>query len=55
LHTTWAKSGGRWSVTLYGENVLNDRHLTQVTPLSAFPEGTLNLPRRFGIRTSAKF
>ncbi|HVY33769.1 MAG TPA: TonB-dependent receptor [Caulobacteraceae bacterium] len=55
LHATWAKAGGRFSVTLFGENVLNNRHLTQVSPLSAFPEGTLNLPSRFGVRTSAKF
>jgi iron complex outermembrane receptor protein len=55
VHTTLAKTGDRWSVTVYGENILNDRHLTQITPLSAYPEGTLNLPRRFGVRTAFKF
>jgi iron complex outermembrane receptor protein len=54
-HVTLAKTGDRWSVSLYGENILNDRHITQITPLSAYPEGTLSLPRRFGIRTAFKF
>jgi iron complex outermembrane receptor protein len=55
VHATLAKMGDRWSITAYGENILNDRHLTQITPLSAYPQGTLNLPRRFGIRTGLKF
>jgi iron complex outermembrane receptor protein len=55
VHATLAQAGDRWSVTFYGENVLNNRHLTQVTPLSAYPEGTLNLPQRFGARAAYKF
>jgi iron complex outermembrane receptor protein len=55
VHATLAKVGDAWSITAYGENVLNNRHLTQVTPLSAYPEGTLNLPRRFGVRTALRF
>jgi len=55
VHATLAKVGDAWSITAYGENVLNNRHLTQVTPLSAYPEGTLNLPQRFGVRTALRF
>jgi iron complex outermembrane receptor protein len=55
VHATLAQLGQKWSVTVYGENVLNNRHLTQVTPLSAYPEGTLNLPQRFGARAAYKF
>jgi iron complex outermembrane receptor protein len=54
-HATLARLGDGWSVTVYGENVLDNRHLTQITPLSAYPEGTLNLPQRFGVRTALKF
>jgi iron complex outermembrane receptor protein len=45
----------RWSVTVFGENILNDRHFTQITALNAFPFGTVNDPRRFGLRTAVKF
>jgi iron complex outermembrane receptor protein len=55
VHATLAKVGDAWSITAYGENILNNRHLTQVTPLSAYPEGTLNLPQRFGVRTALRF
>jgi iron complex outermembrane receptor protein len=54
-YVTLAKSTGRWSISLYGENILDDHHITQITPLSAYPEATLNLPRRVGVRTDVKF
>jgi iron complex outermembrane receptor protein len=55
LHATLAQVSDRWSVTAYGENILDNRHLTQVTPLSAFPYGTLNLPARYGVRVGTRF
>lgn len=54
-HITLAQVSDRWSVTVYGENLTNTRTLTQISPLSAFPEGVMNTPRRFGARTALKF
>jgi len=52
---TLAAADDRWSVTVFGDNILNNRHFTQVTALNAFPFGTLNDPRRFGVRTAVRF
>jgi iron complex outermembrane receptor protein len=54
VRLTLAQRDDRWSVSLYGDNINDNRHLTQVTPLSSFPYGTLNEPRRFGLRTAIK-
>jgi iron complex outermembrane receptor protein len=55
VRVTLAEVGDRWNVGLFGENINDNRHLTQITPLSSFPYGTLNEPRRFGLRTAVKF
>ncbi len=55
LRATLAQVDDKWSIGIFGENINNNRHLTQVTPLSSFPYGTLNEPRRFGLRTAVKF
>jgi iron complex outermembrane receptor protein len=52
---TLAPLDDRWSVTLFGDNILDNRHFTQVTALNAFPFGTLNDPRRYGVRTAFRF
>lgn len=52
---TLAPVDDRWSVTLFGDNILDNRHFTQVTALNAFPFGTLNDPRRYGVRTAIRF
>jgi iron complex outermembrane receptor protein len=52
---TLARFDDRWTVSVYGDNLNDNRHLTQITPLSSFPYGTLNEPRRFGLRTAVKF
>ncbi len=55
LHVTAASEDDRWTVTLFGENILNDRHVTQVLSLRAFPYGSLNEPARAGVRSTFKF
>jgi len=54
-HVTLAKVHDRWGVTAYAENILNERTLTQISPLSAYPEGTMNPPRRVGVRMVMNF
>jgi iron complex outermembrane receptor protein len=55
LHATVSNLNDDWSATLYGENVMNDRHVTQILSLRAFPYGSLNEPARYGFRTTVKF
>ena len=55
VHVTLSRADDMWSVSLYGENIFNNRHLTQVTPLSSFPYGSLNDPAIFGMRGSVNF
>jgi iron complex outermembrane receptor protein len=55
LRVTLAAVDEAWSLTAFGDNVLDDRHFTQIAALNAFPFGTLNEPRRFGLRGTAKF
>lgn len=45
----------RWHLTVYAENIFNNRHLTQVTALSSFPNGSVNEPRRFGVQLGVNF
>jgi iron complex outermembrane receptor protein len=55
VHASLGKIDGAWNVTLYGNNIFNNRHLTQVTPLSSFPYGTINNPATAGIRVDTNF
>lgn len=55
VHLTIANQDDTWNATIYGENILNDRHVTQVLSLRAFPYGSLNEPARAGIRGTMKF
>jgi iron complex outermembrane receptor protein len=55
LHATVTSEDDRWSVTAFGENILDDRHVTQILSLRAFPYGALNEPARGGVRGTFKF
>lgn len=60
----WGELGARvslasetdsWSITVFGDNLTNDRHVTAVKTLNAFPFGTVNDPRRVGVRAAFNF
>ncbi|RAK52718.1 TonB-dependent receptor [Phenylobacterium deserti] len=44
--------GGRIVLTLFGENLLDDRHVTAATALAGYPQGAINAPRRIGLRAT---
>jgi iron complex outermembrane receptor protein len=45
----------RWEVALFGRNIGDERHITQVTQLAAFPNGAVNEPRKWGIQIGLNF
>ncbi|HEY0943380.1 MAG TPA: TonB-dependent receptor [Steroidobacter sp.] len=45
----------RWSATLFADNLTDERYLTQVASLAAFPFAALNQPRRVGVRARYSF
>lgn len=42
----------RWEVALFGRNVLDDRHVTQVAPFAGFPVASVNMPAQFGLQAT---
>ena len=44
-----------WEVSLYGRNVFDNRHISQIVPFTGFPIATLNTPRSWGVAGSFKF
>ncbi|MCH7681251.1 hypothetical protein IID10_18120, partial [candidate division KSB1 bacterium] len=45
----------RWQVALFGRNITDERHLTQVTQLAAFPNGAVNEPAKWGLQVGLNF
>jgi iron complex outermembrane receptor protein len=43
-------TNGKWDVGLFGRNVLDDRHVTQVAPFSGFPVASVNMPAQYGVQ-----
>lgn len=44
-----------WEVALFGRNLFNDRHFSQITAFFGLPNAALNEPRKVGVQLSAKF
>ena len=44
----------RWEIALFGRNVLDERHVTQVAPFNGFPVASVNMPAQFGAQLSYK-
>ncbi len=45
----------RWEVAVFGKNITDDRHITQVTQLGSFPNAAINEPRKWGGQISVNF
>ncbi|MFN3211985.1 MAG: TonB-dependent receptor [Henriciella sp.] len=52
---TLTSNDGRTEVSIFGQNLSDDRYVTQVTQLGSFPNGSLNEPMKFGIKTRIAF
>ncbi|HEX8413819.1 MAG TPA: TonB-dependent receptor, partial [Sphingomicrobium sp.] len=44
-----------WEVAVYGRNVFDNRHISQIVPFNGFPIATLNTPRTWGVSGKFKF
>ena len=59
----WAELDGRlslinsagWELAVYGKNLTDNRHLSQVSSLFGLPVAALNEPRRFGVQARYSF
>jgi len=45
----------RVDVSVFGQNVTDNRYVTQVTQLGSFPNGALNEPRKWGIQVKVRY
>ncbi|TPW05475.1 MAG: TonB-dependent receptor, plug [Alphaproteobacteria bacterium] len=50
-----AAPGDRWELALFGKNLFDDRHFSQITAFFGLPNGALNDPQRVGIQLSARY
>jgi iron complex outermembrane receptor protein len=50
-----AASDGKWEVAAFGSNLLDDRHLSQITAFFALPNASVNEPRTFGLQLNLKY
>jgi len=55
LRLALAGNRDKWEVALFGQNVLNNRHISQIVPFTGFPFATLNTPVTWGVSGSFKF
>ena len=55
LHATFASDDGRWEAALFGQNIFDNRHLTQIVPYVGFPMATVNPPRTVGTSLTVNF
>ncbi|PCI46312.1 MAG: hypothetical protein COB49_08615 [Alphaproteobacteria bacterium] len=44
-----------FEIALFGQNIFDNRHVTQVTALGSFPNGALNEPAKWGIQVTKNF
>jgi iron complex outermembrane receptor protein len=51
----WTSLDGRLSVAVFGNNIFDNRHLTQVASFVGFPVGALNTPRVVGLTLTGRY
>jgi iron complex outermembrane receptor protein len=47
--------GEHWKVSLFGKNLFDNRHFTQITAFFGLPNGAVNDPRTVGVELAAKY
>lgn len=50
LRLALSDAAERWEIALFGRNVLDDRHLTQIAPFAGFPVASANMPAQYGVQ-----
>ncbi len=52
---TLTPAGDRYELSLFGSNIFDERHITQVSALGSFPLGAVNEPAKFGVLATVRF
>ncbi len=55
IRFTFADIEDRWAVSVFGENVTNERYITQVTALGGFPNASVNEPAKVGVEATFRY
>lgn len=50
-----ASANDKWEVALFGSNLTDDRHLSQITAFFALPNASVNEPRTLGVQLNLKY
>ncbi len=45
----------KWNVAVFGQNIFDDRRITQVSPFGGFPLGGVSEPRKWGVQLGLNF
>lgn len=45
----------QWELAIFGQNIFDDRHITQITQLGSFPNAAINEPAKIGIEARFNF
>lgn len=55
LRATLTTLDDQLDISVFGQNVTDNRYVTQVTQLGSFPNGALNEPRKWGVQAKLRF
>jgi len=55
LRATLTTLNDRVDISIFGQNITNERYVTQVTQLGSFPNGAVNEPRKWGGEVKVRF
>jgi len=46
---------GKWELAVFGQNIFDERHVTQTAPFSGFPVSSVNEPAKWGVQGVWRF
>jgi len=55
LRATLTTLNDKLDISVFGQNITDNRYVTQVTQLGSFPNGALNEPRKIGVQAKLRF
>lgn len=55
IRFAYINDASNWEIAIYGQNLFDERHITQVSALGSYPSASVNEPRKWGIQISKKF
>lgn len=55
LRLSFMSPDERWEIAVFGQNITDERHITQITQLGSFPNAAINEPAKWGGQISVNF